>query len=148
MSAIDDIKQFKKLLDEGVITQEEFDEKKRQILAGETAAESEQPSLTPAVPVERKKTKIAAGLLGLFLGGLGIHKFYLGYTEEGAILLFANLFGILISAVEGDVYSSVNFGAAISGTVMLVVIIEGIMYLVKNDDAFQRIYVENKRAWF
>lgn len=35
------------------------------------------------------KSKIAAGLLGIFLGGLGIHKFYLGYT--GARHYFAAL---------------------------------------------------------
>lgn len=28
------------------------------------------------------KSKIAAGLLGIFLGGLGIHNFYLGYTGK------------------------------------------------------------------
>jgi len=26
------------------------------------------------------KSRIAAGLLGVFLGGLGVHRFYLGYT--------------------------------------------------------------------
>ncbi|MBQ3021308.1 MAG: NINE protein [Bacilli bacterium] len=29
-----------------------------------------------------KKSKIAAGLLGIFLGSLGIHNFYLGYTGK------------------------------------------------------------------
>lgn len=33
------------------------------------------------------KSKIAAGLLGIFLGGLGIHRFYLGYTKIGIIQL-------------------------------------------------------------
>ena len=28
------------------------------------------------------KSKMAAGLLGIFLGGLGIHNFYLGYTGK------------------------------------------------------------------
>ena len=30
-----------------------------------------------------KKEKLVAGLLGILLGSLGIHKFYLGYTKEG-----------------------------------------------------------------
>jgi len=31
------------------------------------------------------KSKLIAGLLGIFLGGLGIHRFYLGYTALGII---------------------------------------------------------------
>lgn len=33
------------------------------------------------------KSKIAAGLFGIFLGGLGIHRFYLGYTKIGLLQL-------------------------------------------------------------
>jgi len=35
------------------------------------------------------KSKIAAGLLGIFLGSLGVHNFYLGYTGKavGQLLL-------------------------------------------------------------
>lgn len=29
------------------------------------------------------KSKLAAGLLGVFLGGLGVHRFYLGYVGIG-----------------------------------------------------------------
>ena len=35
--------------------------------------------------MENKKDKMIAGLLGIFLGSLGIHKFYLGYTKEAVI---------------------------------------------------------------
>ena len=34
-----------------------------------------------------EKSKLTAGLLGIFLGALGIHKFYLGYTKEAVIML-------------------------------------------------------------
>ena len=44
---------------------------------------------------ENAKSKMAAGLLGIFLGGLGIHNFYLGYTKKAVaqllICLFQNL---------------------------------------------------------
>jgi TM2 domain-containing membrane protein YozV len=33
--------------------------------------------------VPAQKSKIAAGLLGIFLGWLGIHRFYLGYVGIG-----------------------------------------------------------------
>ena len=31
------------------------------------------------------KSKLVAGLLGLFLGGLGVHRFYLGYVGIGIV---------------------------------------------------------------
>ena len=34
-----------------------------------------------------QKDRVAAGLLAIFVGGLGIHKFYLGYNKEGIITL-------------------------------------------------------------
>ena len=41
------------------------------------------------------KSKMTAGLLGIFLGGLGIHNFYLGYTGKGIAQIFLSLcFGV------------------------------------------------------
>ncbi|MBQ7523240.1 MAG: TM2 domain-containing protein [Oscillospiraceae bacterium] len=37
------------------------------------------------------KSKLAAGLLGIFLGGLGVHRFYLGYTKIGILQILASL---------------------------------------------------------
>lgn len=34
---------------------------------------------------EANSKKIAAGICGILLGGLGIHKFILGYSTEGII---------------------------------------------------------------
>ena len=38
-------------------------------------------------PVEGDKSHVAAILLSFFLGGLGIHRFYLGYTWQGVVQL-------------------------------------------------------------
>lgn len=46
-----------------------------------------------ARPLEQK-SKIAAVLLALFLGGLGVHNFYLGYTNRGIIQLVIYLVSI------------------------------------------------------
>ncbi|WP_019202773.1 TM2 domain-containing protein [Tsukamurella sp. 1534] len=43
------------------------------------------------------KSKIAAGLLQLFLGGFGIGRFYLGYTGIGAAQLCLWLLGLVTS---------------------------------------------------
>ena len=45
------------------------------------------------------KSRLVAVLLCLFLGGLGAHNFYLGYTQKGIIQLTLCVFGWLTSAV-------------------------------------------------
>ena len=40
------------------------------------------------------KSKVAAGLLGIFLGGLGIHNFYLGYNSKALTQLLLTVIGI------------------------------------------------------
>lgn len=49
----------------------------------------------PAMP--GAKSKMAAGLLGIFLGGLGVHNFYLGYTTKAVIQLVVSLVGGVIT---------------------------------------------------
>lgn len=52
-------------------------------------------ALAQPIPAGEQKSKMAAGLLGIFLGGLGIHNFYLGYTGKGvAQILLSFCFGI------------------------------------------------------
>ena len=81
---------------------------------------------------EPTKEKIVAGLLAIFIGTLGIHKFYLGYTKSGIIMLLVSLltFGV---------------GASVMAVISL---IEGILYLTKSDAEFYQTYVQNKKEWF
>ncbi|MDQ6760418.1 MAG: NINE protein, partial [Acidobacteriota bacterium] len=39
------------------------------------------------------KSKLVGGLLGILLGGLGIHRFYLGYTNIGIAQLATDIIG-------------------------------------------------------
>jgi hypothetical protein len=54
------------------------------------------------------KSKVVAGLLGIFLGTFGVHRFYLGYTKIGVIQLVVSLVtcgvGGLWGFVEGILY--------------------------------------------
>ena len=80
-------------------------------------------------PVPHDNKKIAAGLLAILLGPLGIHKFLLGYTNEGIIWLVISL--------------------CTCGTVTGILgLIEGIIYLTKSDQEFYETYQVNKKAWF
>ena len=52
-------------------------------------------ALAQPIPAGEQKSKMTAGLLGIFLGGLGIHNFYLGYTGKGIAQICLSLcFGI------------------------------------------------------
>jgi TM2 domain-containing membrane protein YozV len=82
------------------------------------------------------KSKIAAGLLGIFLGVFGIHKFYLGYTKEGVTMLLISVLGGMLT-----------FGIA-AWVIALFGLIEGIIYLTKSDEEFSERYVQSKKAWF
>lgn len=59
----------------------------------------------PQPQKKSSRSKIAAGLLGIFLGGWGIHNFYLGKTSMGVIQIVVTLvtcgIGSLWGFVEG-----------------------------------------------
>ncbi len=46
---------------------------------------------TTSSNVKTGKSKIAAGLLGIFLGSLGVHNFYLGFTGKAIAQLLISL---------------------------------------------------------
>jgi TM2 domain-containing membrane protein YozV len=84
----------------------------------------------------RAHNKIAAGICGVLLGALGVHKFILGYTTAGIIMLLVTVAGGILTC-------------GISASAMAVIgIVEGIIYLTKTDEDFVNTYVLNKRAWF
>jgi len=76
--------------------------------------------------------KVVAGVLGILLGSLGIHKFMLGYKTEGLIMLLISVLSCFTLAFVSHVIG----------------IVEGIMYLTKSDEEFVRTYIQNKKGWF
>ncbi len=44
-----------------------------------------------SVSAPNAKSKMAAGLLGIFLGGWGIHNFYLGFTKKAIIQIIVSI---------------------------------------------------------
>src|SRR4051794_30615584 len=50
------------------------------------------PASSPSVSNPRASNKIPAGICGIILGGLGVHKFILGYTGTGVIMLLVSIF--------------------------------------------------------
>ena len=80
--------------------------------------------------VENSKSKVAAGVLAILLGGLGVHKFYLGRVGAGIvhIILSISVIGIPVNWV--------------------ICLIEAIIYLTKSDADFHQAYVVNRKSFF
>lgn len=76
---------------------------------------------TAPAPQTGGKSKMVAGLLGIFLGVFGVHNFYLGYTTKAVIQLVCSIVGIILSCI--GIGALVVFGIEIWG------FIEGIMIL-------------------
>jgi TM2 domain-containing membrane protein YozV len=86
----------------------------------------------PATVGSRAAAKIPAGVCGILLGWLGVHKFILGYTGAGLILLLLTVLSC------GLLYPVTH----------VIGLIEGIVYLCKPDEEFVRTYVDGRKEWF
>jgi TM2 domain-containing membrane protein YozV len=82
--------------------------------------------------IKEDNKKMLSGILAIILGPFGVHKFVLGYTKEGLIML-------LITVL------TCGIGAAVTSIIGL---IEGIIYLTKTDDEFYEMYQAGKKPWF
>jgi TM2 domain-containing membrane protein YozV len=76
--------------------------------------------------------RVMAGIFGILMGGLGIHKFVLGFTGAGLTMLLVTVL-------------TCGWGGIVMGTIGL---IEGIMYLTKTEAQFYQEYVVNRKQWF
>ncbi|TNJ44145.1 TM2 domain-containing protein [Tamlana fucoidanivorans] len=94
--------------------------------AKETASEFANNAKETFASTDNKK--VLAGILGILLGGFGIHKFILGYNKEGFILLIATILTCGVASIIG--------------------FIEGIIYLTKSDADFYNTYQVGKKPWF
>lgn len=72
---------------------------------GQPMPMGQQPMPGSVPPGVEQKSKMAAGLLGIFLGGWGIHNFYLGNTSRAVIQIIVTLVtcgaGALWGLIEG-----------------------------------------------
>ena len=86
----------------------------------------------PANLTAKASNKIAAGICALLIGSFGVHKFLLGYTGAGIIMLLVTLLTCGLGAV----------------VMYVIAIIEGIIYLTKSDQDFYREYIQQQKPWF
>jgi TM2 domain-containing membrane protein YozV/cold shock CspA family protein len=88
----------------------------------------------PGASVLGEKNRIVAAVLAFFLGSFGVHKFYLGKTGAGLIMLAMGTIGWIL---------------VLPGLAALVIaFLEFIVYLIKTDQQFYEDYVIGNREWF
>ena len=86
-----------------------------------------------AIPKSNEDSKrVIAGILGILMGPFGVHKFVLGYTTQGIVMLAITVL-------------TCGIGASVTA---LIGLIEGIIYLTKSDEEFIYMYQTNKKEWF
>jgi TM2 domain-containing membrane protein YozV/DNA-directed RNA polymerase subunit M/transcription elongation factor TFIIS len=90
------------------------------------------PERTDPTLKDAGSKKIAAGVCGIVVGGFGVHKFILGYTNPGIIMLVVTLLTCFIG------YPIMH----------IIGIIEGMIYLTRSDEEFYRTYIAGKKDWF
>jgi TM2 domain-containing membrane protein YozV len=89
---------------------------------------SQQEDWNNPKPIPQDNKKVVAGVLAILLGGFGVHKFILGYTQEGIIQLIIGVVTCGVGSVIG--------------------LVEGIIYLTKTDEEFYQTYQVGKKGWF
>ena len=99
-----------------------------------------QPTNDPKPAYRHENRRILTGVLAIVLGHLGVHKFILGYNNEGFILLVCTAVGYLTLCFF--------IGWFVLVATSLIGIIEGIIYLTKTDAEFYEMYQLNKKPWF
>jgi TM2 domain-containing membrane protein YozV len=76
--------------------------------------------------------KVAAGICAILVGCFGVHKFILGLTTPGLVMLLVSILTCGVGALPMSV----------------IALVEGVIYLTKGDVDFYETYIVEKKGWF
>lgn len=71
----------------------------------------------PVYNVAQQKSKVAAGLLGIFLGALGVHNFYLGYTGKAVVQLLMTLLSCGTLGIISEIWGLIEGIQILTGSI-------------------------------
>ncbi len=75
------------------------------------------PQGAPIPPNYQPRSKVAAGILGILLGSLGVHNFYLGYTGKAVAQLLITLLTCGIGAAATSIWGLVEGIMILTGSI-------------------------------
>jgi TM2 domain-containing membrane protein YozV len=94
---------------------------------------TQQPTQQPTPTMsEFSQKKLVAGVCGIIIGWLGIHKFILGFNTAGIIMVLVTVLSCFL----------------LSPVMSIIGLVEGIIYLTKTDEDFYQTYAIEKKEWF
>ena len=82
-----------------------------------TTTKKEETTNTNNVNNSTQKSKMAAGLLGIFLGALGIHNFYLGYNNKAVAQLLITVLSCGILSFASGIWGLVEGIQILTGSI-------------------------------
>ena len=72
---------------------------------------------TGVVVAPDAKSKMAAGLLGIFLGAFGVHNFYLGYTGKAIAQLLISVLSCFTLAIVSEIWGLIEGIMILTGSI-------------------------------
>lgn len=96
MSHLDELETLHNLKEKGIISEEDFEKKKAELLNNQTT------------PPQGNTSQLAYVLLAFFLGALGIHNFYAGRWKRGLVQLLLTLLTFGIGTLITAPWSIIN----------------------------------------
>ena len=72
---------------------------------------------TPMYNVKSGKSKVAAGLLAIFLGAFGVHNFYLGYTGKAVAQLLITLLTCGMGSIVSGIWAFIEGIMILTGSI-------------------------------
>lgn len=91
--------------------------------------------------------KTPAAVLAILLGMFSIHKFILGLSKPGGIMLGLSLVGLLGGCAGFFCFFTLPM-FIIPAVTSVIGIVEGVIYLQKSDAEFYQLYAVEKKDWF
>lgn len=94
------------------------------------------------LPSDIGSQKITAGLLAIFFGLFGVHKFYLGFNNSGIVILICSMITWSLAILSCGILFMLPM------IFIIITLVEGIIYLTKSDRDFHYDYNIRKKEWF
>lgn len=114
----EELERLNNLRERGAITEEEYQKEKERILNSQTQNNYQQNDVKYGEVQngygqsynngEQLKSKLAAGLFGIFLGAFGVHNFYLGYTNKAVAQLLMTLLTCGLLAAVSSIWGLIE----------------------------------------